>query len=178
MKLNLLLGALAALAVCGFGGVGAASAASGFTMQTYHDECNEAKKLYASCHDQRDILDAGLEAAREDGKLAVVVLGFNDCPPCYILDRWIKSDEGQALLEPYTLIKLSILDPERKERAEVFGDIIPGLKLPISDRPPFGVPYFFILDPEKMKILGTGIGGFNSRDTSKHEALLRAHADD
>ena len=172
MRLKLGLMALAAALTSGLGW-GTAAAESSFVMESYHDQCGDRKRLYASCLNQKDVLSDGLEAAKKEGRLAVIVLGFNDCPPCYVLDRWMKTEEAKALLAPYTVIKLSIFDAARDLRPEVFGEIIPQYSLPINTKPPFGVPYFFVFDPQKNQLHGEGIAGFDSRDQSRHIAYLQ-----
>jgi hypothetical protein len=145
-------------------------------MASYRARCNEQSRIYASCFDQRRILNAGLAAARAQSKQAVVILGFNDCPPCNALEKWMELPAVAKLLAPYEIIEISIFDRADELRPEVFSDIVPALKLPIHNAPPYGVPDFSIVDPAAKRVAGKSIIGFDSDDQTGHIAYLTAHA--
>ncbi len=104
-----------------------------------------------------------------------MIFGFNSCPPCKALDLWMKTDAGKKAFAPYELIEVSIFDPQRKLRPEVFATLIPSLKMPINNSPPYGVPSFAIVDPATKTVLGKPITGFDADDQSEHLAYLSAH---
>ena len=121
-------------------------------------------------------MSEGLAAAQAKGKRAVVIFGFNDCPPCNVLEKWMDLPAVVKLFAPYEVIEISIFNPKRALRPEVFSDIIPALKLPINNAPPYGVPSFAIVDPSTKKVLGDAITGFDADDQHEHIAYLTAQS--
>lgn len=155
-----------------------AMAADGFSMKPYKKQCDEVRRPYASCLDQTKILADALTEAHTLGKRVVLVFGFNDCAPCNVLAKWLETEEGMALLEPYVLVKVSIFDPERDLRPEVYDTLIPSYNLPINNSPPFGVPHLVVIDPLTNKAQGEGLIGFDYDDQTKHIAYLQESAGD
>ena len=142
-------------------------------MAPYRDACHD--KIYASCLDQTKVLSAGFDQAKAQHKLAVVIFGFNSCPPCNVLALWLKSPKGAALMGNYEEIDLSIFDPGGSLRPEVFDTILPTLKLNIHRSPPYGVPLFAIVDPQTETLIGKSLLGFDPNDQSQHIAYLAAN---
>lgn len=140
------------------------------------DRASCGDKIYASCLDQRKILDDGLAQAKAQGKRALVVFGFNSCPPCNVLDLWLKSPQGTALAKSYVQIELSIFDKTGALRPEIYSSVLPSLRLSINQTPPYGVPLFAIVDPETRQVLGKAILGFSADRHGEHIAYLKAHA--
>ena len=143
-------------------------------MAPYRTQCSD--RIYASCVDQRKILSAGLAEAKAEGKRALIVFGFNSCPPCNVLDFWLKSPEGAALTQSYVQIELSIFDKTGALRPEIYSDVLPRLGLSINQTPPYGVPLFAIVDPVAAKVIGQPILGFGARHHEQHAAYLTAYA--
>ena len=143
-------------------------------MAGYRTACGD--KIYASCLNQIKLLDGGLRQARGEKKLALVIFGFDSCPPCNVLDTWLKSPEGKALAKAYVQIDVSILDKAGAVRPEVFSSTLPSLKLSISQTPPYGVPLFAIIDPTTQQVVGKPIVGFSADKPQAHIAYLKAHA--
>ena len=143
-------------------------------MASYRDACHD--KIYASCVDQTKVLDDGLTQAKAAHKLAVIVFGFNSCPPCNVLDAWLKSPKGAELMKHYVQIDLSIFDSSGELRPDVFDAVLPSLKLRISRMPKYGVPLFAIVDPQTKHVVGTSILGFSATDQSRHTAYLKKYA--
>lgn len=158
--------------------IGAAYAAEPVTarghdfMAGYREGCGD--KIYASCVDQAKLLRDGLRRAHEERKLALVIFGFNACPPCNVLDRWLTSPEGAALEKPYVQIDLSIFDETGALRPEIYTNVLPNLKLAINQAPPYGVPLFAIVDPTTEKVVGKAIVGFSADHHAEHAAYLKA----
>ena len=132
-------------------------------------------KIYASCVDQATLLKDGLDRAHAEHKRALVIFGFNSCPPCNVLDRWLKTPEGAALVKPYVQIDLSIFDETGALRPEIYTNVLPTLGLNINQTPPYGVPLFAIVDPETEKVLGKAILGFSASHHEEQVGYLKAH---
>jgi len=120
-------------------------------MAGYREGCGD--KIYASCLNQIKLLDGGLRQARGEKKLALVIFGFDSCPPCNVLDAWLKSPDGKALAKAYVQVDVSILDKTGAVRPEVFSSLLPSLKLSINQVPPYGVPLFAIIDPATQQVV-------------------------
>jgi len=142
-------------------------------MAGYREGCGD--KIYASCLNQIKLLDGGLRQARGEKKLALVIFGFDSCPPCNVLDQWLKSPQGAALAKSYVQIDLSIFDKGGALRPEVFSSVLPSLKLSINQTPPYGVPLFVIVDPTTQQVIGKAIVGFSADHHEEHAAYLRVH---
>ena len=143
-------------------------------MAGYREGCGD--KIYASCLNQMKLLDGGLRQARGEKKLALVIFGFESCPPCNVLDMWLKSPDGAALAKSYVQVDISILDKTGATRPEVFSSVLPSLKLSINQTPPYGVPLFAIVDPTTQQVVGKAIVGFSADHHEEHIAYLKAHA--
>ena len=143
-------------------------------MAGYREGCGD--KIYASYLNQIKLLDGGLRQARGEKKLALVIFGFDSCPPCNVLDAWLKSPEGKSLAKAYVQVDVSILDKTGAIRPEVFSTVLPSLKLGINQTPPYGVPLFAIVDPTTQQVVGKAIVGFSADRHEEQIAYLKAHA--
>ncbi|MFZ1990677.1 MAG: hypothetical protein WAW96_13005 [Alphaproteobacteria bacterium] len=143
-------------------------------MAGYRTACGD--KIYAPCLDQVKLLNGGLRQAKGEKKLALVIFGFDSCPPCNVLDLWLKSPQGGALMKSYVQVDLSILDKGGAIRPEVFSSVLPSLKLSINQTPPYGVPLFAIINPTTQQVLGKAIVGFSADKPQAHIAYLTAYA--
>jgi Thioredoxin-like len=154
----------------------AGRAAPGFSIDAFRQSCGEIARPYASCVDQAKIYEQGLAAARAQHKLAAVLFGFNDCPPCNALKAWMETAEGKKAMAPYVLIEISIFDPSRGLRSEVYDQIVTPLHLSIARQSPYGVPHLVIVDPKTRKPLDHGMVGFNFSDPGATVEYLQSHA--
>ncbi len=106
-----------------------------------------------------------------------MLLGFNDCPPCNSLRAWLDTPAGKKSIAPYVLVEISIFDPSRELRSEVYDKIITPLNLGVARQSPYGVPRLVIVDPKTRKPLDHGMIGFNSRDPGATVEYLQSHAE-
>jgi hypothetical protein len=160
--------------VFSFAAMGAAARAAepNDVTASYRAAC-PGDAIYASCADQQKILQAGLRQAKAGHKRAIVIVGFNTCGPCNALATWLEMPERQIVMGSYTLIELSIFDPQHEIRSEVFDAILPPLKLSINRTSPYGVPLFAIVDPASNRVVGQPVLGYNPDAIAAYMAASR-----
>jgi len=131
------------------------------------------KKYKATPQDGQKLLDAGLAAAKKDGKVVFLHFGAPWCPWCHRLDNWMDQPEVKAILsKQFVDVKI---DTDRntggKEILTTYAK---------SDK--IGIPWFVFLDGDNKPLAdsnGTkGNVGFPSADDeiSHFEAMLKKAA--